>query len=110
MSPEHPITEEERTYLDHGEKDGDGAKDSFGGHDARESLGEVQGVDGHIQRGEAPTEVCLISTNTSKTSNIEINEPWTGLSARPSRLSLRLRNRLAANVQLIIQMLELDKM
>ena len=34
VSPEHFIAEEVRTYLDHGEKDCDGAKDSFGGCDA----------------------------------------------------------------------------
>jgi len=40
---------EEKMYLDHGEKDADGAKSGLGWCDARDLLREIQDVDGHVQ-------------------------------------------------------------
>ena len=48
----HFVAKEEGTYPDHGENDGDGAKNSLGGWDTRDLLGEIQAIDGHVQRGE----------------------------------------------------------
>ena len=41
----------EKMYLDHCEKDANGAEDSLGWCDAGEFLREIQGIYGHIQRG-----------------------------------------------------------
>ena len=45
---EHLIAEEEKTYLYHGEKHANGAKNSLGWCDAREFLREIKPIDGHI--------------------------------------------------------------
>jgi len=43
------MAKEEKTHLDHGEKDANGAKSGLGWCDAREFLREIEGVDGHVQ-------------------------------------------------------------
>jgi len=51
MNLEYLIAEED-TYPDHGEKSTNGAKRSPGRRDVRDLLREIQGLDGHIQRGD----------------------------------------------------------
>ena len=43
---------EKVTHPDHGEKDGGGTTNSLGWCDARELLGEIKAIDGHVQRGD----------------------------------------------------------
>ena len=52
MKLAHFVAEQEGTYPDHGENDGDGAKNGLGGCDTRDLLGEIQAIDGHVQRRE----------------------------------------------------------
>ena len=46
------MAEEKETYPNHGEKDGNGTKNSFGWCNTRDLLCETQPIDGYIQRGE----------------------------------------------------------
>lgn len=51
MNPELIVAELEETYLEHRQKGADGAKHGLGWQDTTHILREIQGVDGHIQRG-----------------------------------------------------------
>ena len=44
--------DQEGMYLDHGKDDADGTTDSLGRRGAEDILGDVQGIDGHVQRGD----------------------------------------------------------
>ena len=46
---EHIVGEEGETYSDHRQKNTNGAKNGFGGCDARDLLREIHGLDGYVQ-------------------------------------------------------------
>ena len=54
MNSECLVTEEEGTHPDHGEQDGDGAKDGLRWCDVRDLLHKIKTTDGHVQCRENP--------------------------------------------------------
>ena len=52
FSPRSYDVDREEMYLDHGKDDADGSTNSLGRCATQDILGDVQGVDGHVQRGE----------------------------------------------------------
>ena len=61
MSTVNLIAEEKVDYPDRGEKDGDGAKYSWGWCHARSFLSDIHHIDGDIQREENTVLLLLLS-------------------------------------------------
>ena len=52
VNPAHFVAEEKETYPDRDEKNLDRIENSLDWCDTRDLLGEIQAIDGHVQRGD----------------------------------------------------------